>query len=29
MEQLISMGLGEWQERSGSQTFVAKGRFPD
>jgi hypothetical protein len=29
MEQLIGMGLGEWQERSGSQTFVAKGRFPD
>jgi hypothetical protein len=29
MEQLVSMGLGEWREGSKSQTFVALGRFPD
>jgi hypothetical protein len=29
MEQLVSMGLGEWREGKQSQTFVALGRFPD
>jgi CRISPR-associated protein Cmr3 len=28
MEQLVSMGLGEWREGK-SQSFVALGRFPD
>ena len=29
MEQLVSMGLGEWRESKNAQTFVALGRFPD
>ena len=32
MEQLVSMGLGEWETGSGSKTvarFIAIGRFPD
>ena len=29
MEQLVSMGLGEWRIGKQSQTFVALGRFPD
>jgi hypothetical protein len=29
MEQLVSMGLGEWRESKNAQTFVALERFPD
>jgi len=29
MEQLVSMGLGEWRVKGKTQTFVALGRFPD
>lgn len=29
MDQLVGMGLGQWDEKRGTQTFVALGRFPD
>jgi hypothetical protein len=29
MDQLVGMGLGQWEDIKGSQTFVALGRFPD
>lgn len=29
MDQLVSMGLGEWREEKRVMTFVALGRFPD
>lgn len=29
MEQLVSMGLGEWREKGKTQIFLALGRFPD
>lgn len=29
MDQLVSMGLGEWRVKGKTQTFVALGNFPD
>jgi hypothetical protein len=29
MDQLVGMGLGQWEDVKGTQTFVALGRFPD